>query len=119
MLALLDRVARETPAEFDYEWLGQFVRAIDVSALEYKTHLPALGEPGTYTRNILTLEPFEVVLLHWPPGVASAVHLHKGFWGYVLCLEGQIDNVTYQFDGPELHEGGDVRRIGRFQNSSH
>lgn len=91
MLALLDRVACETPAEFDYEWLGKFVRSIDVPVLDYKAHLPAPGEPGKYTRNILTLEPFEVVLLHWPAGVESAVHLHKGFWGYVLCLEGQID----------------------------
>ena len=66
--------------------------------------MPALGEPDKYTRNILTLEPFEVVLLHWPAGVESAVHLHKGFWGYVLCLEGQIDNITYQFEGDLLHE---------------
>lgn len=104
MLALLDRVACETPSEFDYEWLGKFVRSIDVPVLDYKAHLPALGEPGKYTRNILILEPFEVVLLHWPAGVESAVHLHKGFWGYVLCLEGQIDNITYQFEGDQLHE---------------
>lgn len=104
MNRLLQRVETETPEGFDYNWLGAFVRSIDVSELDYQSHLPTIDTPDRYARNILTLAPFEVVLLHWPAGVESAVHLHEGFWGYVLCLEGQIDNVTYIEEGNVIRE---------------
>ena len=60
-----------------------------------------------YARNILLLDPFEVVVLHWPPGVESAIHHHEGFWGYVLCVEGEVENVEYTYDAErrELREG--------------
>lgn len=112
MLKLLERVASETPEDFDFEWLGSFVRSIDIQKLELAGYVPPYDEgSGNYARNILRMSPFEVVLLHWPPGVESAIHHHEGFWGYVLCLEGEVENVEYSFDPvqAELREVGALR----------
>lgn len=92
---LIDQILKETPEGFDYEWLGDFVRRIDWQGLQWLQALPTADNPEDYGRNIISLEPFELVLLHWPPGVESAVHLHNGFWGYVLCLEGTVENVAF------------------------
>jgi len=104
MRNLIEQIRRDTPAGFDFEWLGQYVRAIDCDTLDLTGLLPEF-EPnsGNYARNILLMEPFEVVVLHWPPGVQSAIHHHEGFWGYVLCVQGEVENVEYTFD-PETKE---------------
>lgn len=102
MKKLLERIKNETPKNFDYEWLGEFVRSIDVSTLDYKAELPPLEEG--YSRNILCLEPFECVLLRWPPKTESAVHLHEGFWGYVICLEGSVENHDYSLTEGVMRE---------------
>ena len=104
MRDLIEQIRRDTPAGFDYEWLGQYVRAIDCDTLDLTGLVPEF-EPnsGNYARNILLMEPFEVVVLHWPPGVQSAIHHHEGFWGYVLCVQGEVENVEYTFD-PETKE---------------
>lgn len=112
MLKLLERVASETPEDFDFKWLGSFVRSIDIQGLELAGYVPPYDEgSGNYARNILRMSPFEVVVLHWPPGVQSAIHHHEGFWGYVLCLEGEVENVEYTFDPvhAELREVGALR----------
>ena len=109
MKSLIQRIQTETPEHFDYEWLGRFVRSIDIDSLDYKNELPEITDPKDYARNILCLEPFECVLLFWPPGVESAVHYHKGFWGYVLCLEGSIDNIEYRHENGKLLEGKAIR----------
>ena len=70
---------------------------------------------GNYARNILLMDPFEVVVLHWPPGVESAIHHHEGFWGYVLCVEGEVENVeyTYDADAKELRQKAAWRGASR------
>ncbi|WP_306643920.1 methyltransferase domain-containing protein [Sanyastnella coralliicola] len=109
MEKILQAIRENTPEGFDYEWLGKFVRAIDVDSLNYKGYLPEITDKKDYARNILCLEPFECVLLYWPPGVESAVHHHKGFWGYVLCLEGTVDNIEYIQSGDQLLESRTIR----------
>lgn len=86
-----------------YEHLGEFVRRIDLASLQYKHLLPKTSGKG-YARNILAMEPLECVLLHWPPGAESAIHLHEGFSGYVLVLEGQCRNVEYRWRNGKLEE---------------
>jgi SAM-dependent methyltransferase/predicted metal-dependent enzyme (double-stranded beta helix superfamily) len=106
----LIKLARETcPQDFNYDWLGAFVREINVGELEWRCDLPTIENPSDYARNIRMLDPFEIVLLHWPPGVESAVHLHAGFWGYVLCLEGSIENIAYSFENGQLSVDSVVR----------
>lgn len=112
MNSLLERIQKETPSHFDFEWLGRLVRSIDPGKLELGGVIPSIeGLTGNYARNILMMEPFEVVVLHWPPGVESAIHHHQGFWGYVLCIEGEVEHVEYTFDAErkELREGCAVR----------
>lgn len=102
---LIEQILTDTPKGFDYEWLGGFVRRIDWQKLQWHQALPSADNPEDYGRNIICLEPFELVLLHWPPGVESAVHLHNGFWGYVLCLEGTVENVAF-----EMSKEGQLRK---------
>ncbi len=111
MKEILKRVADFNEQSLTYESLGAFVRSLKVDSIDYMSHLPELGTSAGYTRNILCLEPFELVLLHWPPNAESAVHLHEGFWGYVLCLDGEIENVTYTLKEGELLEGKGMRAL--------
>jgi len=112
MQALIETIRTTTPEGFDFDWLGDFVRAIKPAELDLRSCIPSIeGMEGNYARNILLLDPFEVVVLHWPPGVESAIHHHEGFWGYVLCIEGEVENVEYTFDRErkELREGRAMR----------
>lgn len=108
MQALIETIRTATPQGFDFEWMGNLVRSIDPGELDLRGCIPSIeGMTDNYARNILLLDPFEVVVLHWPPGVESAIHHHAGFWGYVLCLEGEVENVEYTYDADrkELREG--------------
>jgi SAM-dependent methyltransferase/predicted metal-dependent enzyme (double-stranded beta helix superfamily) len=112
MRKLVEHIRQHTPPAFDFEWLGRFVRGIDCAALDYEGTVPEFDAgSGNYARNILLMDPFEVVVLHWPPGVESAIHHHEGFWGYVLCLEGEVENVEYTYDADrkELREKSALR----------
>lgn len=111
MNVLLDKIKQTRPEQLSYEWLGEFVHTIDIASLDYKSFLPELPKTGGYSRHILCLEPFECVLLHWQPGAESAVHHHEGFWGYVLCLEGEIENITYKHEDGELLESKGMRAL--------
>lgn len=104
MKHILHALKQFTPETLTYESLGALVKNIDPAQVAYREILPDFDETGNYTRNILMLEPLECVLLHWPPGVESAIHYHEGFWGYVLVLEGTCDNVEYAHRGNELVE---------------
>ncbi len=106
---LIALAQQKTPKDFDYHWLGTFVRNLPFHELNWENKLPPLESEREYARNILTLDPFEIVLLHWPAGVESAVHLHEGFWGYVLCLEGVVENVAYAWDEARLSESSLVK----------
>jgi predicted metal-dependent enzyme (double-stranded beta helix superfamily) len=109
MKSLISQFAQLKAEQLTYQTIGEMVRAIDVDQLNYKELLPEIKDPSEYSRNILLLEPMELVLLHWPAGVESAVHHHEGFWGYVLVLEGTIDNVEYVLDGTQLKEQRTIR----------
>lgn len=112
MQSLLDNIRNHTPQGFDFKWLGEWLRQVDLNELDMTGVIPSIeGEKDNYTRNILLMDPFEVVVLHWPPGVESAIHHHDGFWGYVLCVEGEVENIEYSYDKDEkqLKEGRALR----------
>jgi len=98
-----------TPETLTYEGLGKYVKQLKVEDFDYQPHIPPIDQSGSYSRNILCLEPLECVLLHWPPNVESAIHYHKGFWGYVMVLEGACDNVVYKMEDNKLIECQTVR----------
>ncbi|MDA0304103.1 MAG: methyltransferase domain-containing protein [Bacteroidetes bacterium] len=99
---LVEQLELLAPNPLNYDSLCRWVESWDWLALDWQSALPHIEDPSDYARNILCLEPFEVVMLHWPPGVESAVHHHQGFWGTVVCLKGTLENVSYRLTGTQL-----------------
>jgi len=93
MQEILNKLQHHGPLE--YEALGKLLEEMDFTTVDYESFLPEITSPANYARNILTLKPIEVVLIHWPASVSSAVHHHRGFWGYVAVLRGSCQNVEY------------------------
>ena len=100
--ALVDRLSANSPLPLNYESLCEWVESMDRLEMDWSDEVPELLDVDDYARNIMCLEPFEVVIIHWPPGVESAVHHHEGFWGSVVCLQGVLENVTYALEDGEL-----------------
>ena len=111
----METVAQRVKAfsgEVTFESLRDFITAIDLDSLDYSGHVNDPLCEGDYGRNILTMQPFECVLIHWPPEVESAVHLHEGLFGYVWVLEGELDNISYRKEDDSLVEFA-INRYGR------
>ena len=87
-----------------FESLHDFVKSVDLDADTYSPHIREPEIDGDYGRNILTEEPFECVLIHWPSGIESGIHLHAGLFGHVLVLEGRLDDHRYEMKGGALFE---------------
>ncbi|MGB0431425.1 MAG: methyltransferase domain-containing protein [Bacteroidia bacterium] len=90
--------------EVTFKSLKEFIKGVDLEQLNYGAHVIEPTEKGDYGRNILSMDPFECVLICWPPNVESAIHHHKGLFGYVWIVEGELDNVFYREDNGELVE---------------
>ena len=87
-----------------FESLRKFVESIDIDCVEYQNHIVNPENKGDYGRNIIELNPFECVLINWPAGVESGVHHHQGLFGYVIVLEGELDNISYKEENNKLIE---------------
>ena len=103
MQRLIENIKAFT-GEVTFESLKQFIDGQDFSKLKYEKEIPQPEQEGDYGRNILSMQPFECVLLNWPAGIGSAVHQHKGLFGYVLVLDGHLDNVSYRMSDDRLEE---------------
>ena len=90
--------------DINYESLLKFASSIDYDELDYEAHLPAPECEGDYGRNVICMDPFECVLIHWPAGIESGIHDHNGLYGCVQVLEGEIENVFYRETETELQE---------------
>ena len=88
----------------NFESLGKFIYKYDFENLAYENELPELSTSTDYSRKIYCLKPLECVLLRWPPGVESAVHFHRGFFGYVVVLSGHGKDVTYKLGNGKMGE---------------
>ena len=87
-----------------FETLRLFVESIDINSVDYENHIINPETKGDYGRNIIELNPFECVLINWPVGVESGVHHHQGLFGYVIVLEGELDNISYEEKNNKLIE---------------
>lgn len=95
MESLINRMKAIDVESLNYELLFDYISPFVPDTIDYKSLLPEITDQDEYARNILLLDPLELVLIHWPAGVESAIHLHAGFWGYVGVLEGEALNVEY------------------------
>lgn len=104
MQALLDALSSFEDKDLTYNALGQWVYTFPFHTLSYADYQPTDKRTDDYARHILTLSPLEAVLLYWPPGVRSAIHHHEGFYGYVVVLEGMLQDRTFTFRNGLLQE---------------
>ncbi len=103
MIAVLEQV-KNFKSQITLTSLSDFVNGIDCGSVKYAYFIVPPEEDGGYGRHICCEDPFECVVVHWPPGVQSAVHLHDGLIGCVLVLEGQLENITYKESTGVLEE---------------
>jgi len=111
MIQLSEKI-KSFDIDITFDSLGEFIKSINIDNINYNTFINEPENEGDYGRNIITIDPFECVLINWPPGVESAVHLHKGLFGYVWVLEGELDNVSYKLEKNKLIEYS-IDRYGR------
>ncbi len=104
MEALIEKLKSIDLEKLDYLSLFDHILPFNPLNINYQNELPPIIDPKDYARNILLLDPIELVLIHWPPGVESAVHLHEGFWGYVGVLKGEALNYEYTLDNKVLKQ---------------
>ena len=103
MIKLSEKI-KSCELDVKFESLGEFIKSLNIDHINYDAFITEPENTGEYGRNIFTIEPFECVLINWPSGVESAVHHHKGLFGYVWVLEGELDNVTYKLEKNKLIE---------------
>lgn len=101
---------RKFDHEITFESLKEFIKQIPFNEISYQDIIVPPETEGDYGRNIITLDPFECVVINWPASVESAVHHHKGLFGYVYILEGELDNHFYDLSNNQLIE----RSIDRY-----
>lgn len=101
---LLESIKRVKLTELNYSSLFDIIIPFIAKGINYQKHIPEIVNEQEYARNILLMDPLEVVLIKWPRGVESAIHFHEGFWGYVGVLEGMASNTEYYFDNHELRQ---------------
>lgn len=90
--------------EMDHQKLEQFLSQIDWDKIDFSNFYPPLEE-NIYGKNCTQAEPIEVDVICWGPEVASGIHRHNQFWGFIVVLEGEIHNTFYAFNGKQLREG--------------
>jgi hypothetical protein len=111
MLKLTEKI-RSFKSDVNFDNLGEFIKSINIDNINYDEFINEPENIGDYGRNIFIVDPFECILINWPAGVESAVHHHKGLFGYVWVLEGELDNVSYKFEKNKLLEYS-IDRYGR------
>ena len=94
MDSIIERI-KQHPQPITLDSLEKFVNELDLSNLKLEGYIVPPEFDGDYGRRICCEEPFEFVVVHWPAGVSSGVHLHDGLIGCVRVLEGQLENVSY------------------------
>ena len=92
-----------------FENFGTILHKIDFANVEYKEFIPEVINSSNYSRNVLREDALECVLIHWPSGVESAIHLHSDYWCYFAILEGMCENTEYTLQDDILKEN-EIRR---------
>lgn len=56
-----------------------------------------LFEEDYYTRNLIFQDQnFELMLICWQGKKETSIHNHQGSYGWILCLEGALEEIQYQ-----------------------
>jgi predicted metal-dependent enzyme (double-stranded beta helix superfamily) len=87
-----------------FEKVFSILSDIDFASVDVSQSLPDSPSNEDYSRYVVQMKPFECVILYWPPGRASAIHLHQGFWGYVAVVRGRLVNREFTMDNRRIKE---------------
>jgi len=109
MKQVLQKLNNLSNQDLVFEKFGEILHEIDFTKVEYKEFIPEVINSSTYSRNVLKEDSLECVIIHWPSGVESAVHLHSDFWCYFAVLEGTCENTAYTLKDGILKENETMR----------
>lgn len=103
----LAQLVRELEAEFARDPRGpRAARVLERYALEHDDWRGyAHFDPEVYTRNLVArCEPFELLVLAWNAGQSSPIHNHSGQHCWMAVLEGDIEEVQFEWPRPDAVE---------------
>lgn len=90
---LIDDLRNQGPLARGHSDVGQL---LGDNARQWSGRETLLSRPGDYTRTRVYRDAnFELLLLNWAPGAASAVHDHGGQHCWMLVLEGALQVDDY------------------------
>lgn len=91
-------------SKLSYRNLGEMVRSLSVEKIKFSKNENDYekSEASQYFRKIYTTDPLELAVLYWPPNSESAIHYHHGFYGYVIVLSGEGENIEYNWQNEVL-----------------
>jgi predicted metal-dependent enzyme (double-stranded beta helix superfamily) len=98
---LLERLSLLKNSSIQPEMLASLISKTDFGNLDFKKFIQ-IAENADYTRVQLMSDPFDVELMIWPPSKQSAIHMHSGFWGHVIVLQGTGKETIYKWNGRTL-----------------
>lgn len=90
---LIEDLRARAPGERGNWEVGSLL-ASSVGEWSGRRHL--ISRPGGYTRTCAYRDPrFEILLLNWAPGAASAIHDHGDQYCWMLVLDGHLEVDDY------------------------
>ncbi|UTW61102.1 methyltransferase domain-containing protein [bacterium SCSIO 12741] len=95
---------KEMPYQEGYDQVFDWLTEIDFAQVDITGYEPPDPAADNYSKRVIQMNPFEAVLIHWPAGMESAVHLHQGFWGFVAVVQGKLENYEYHLENRQLKE---------------
>ncbi len=86
-------------SKLSYGNLGEMVRSLSVEKINFSKNENDYekSEASQYFRKIYTTDQIELAVLYWPPNSESSIHFHHGFYGYVIVLSGEGENIEYNW----------------------
>jgi predicted metal-dependent enzyme (double-stranded beta helix superfamily) len=91
---LVDDLRCTPPLDRSLNEMARLLRSVCSSGAPLNGRL--IARPQSYTRTCLYRDDrFEVLLLNWSPGAASALHDHGGQHCWLAVLEGRLDIDDY------------------------
>jgi predicted metal-dependent enzyme (double-stranded beta helix superfamily) len=90
---LIEDLRARAPGERENREVGSLLAS---SLGEWSRAEPLISRPGGYTRTCAYRDPrFEVLVLNWAPGAASAIHDHGDQDCWMLVLDGRLEVEDY------------------------
>lgn len=105
MKSLLKNLSRLDPASIQPDIVRAELERCTINPIDWQNYIPPVEDRNKYQRIRLLESPVEVLLMVWPAGIASAIHSHTNYWGYIKILEGRGVERPYELKNNQLLSG--------------